>query len=332
MYFEHLTELNFSYNGFKSFPLDLVNQKKLRALSLANNSIPSISIEFFDAATELRYLDLSDNEITAIPAAIRRLEGKLFHLSLANNPRLEKDRLRSVLCGLTNLVSLNLAGTGRSESSLSELRNLSKLTYLDLSNNALSSVPEALFELNNLKHLKLNKNKISSFTVKKDSSVSELTSLNLSHNKLEKLDESIGCLVKLENFYISNNKLSALPASFGFLKELHCLYINSNTFCEFPLIITHCSKLVELHMCFNLLTRVPPDIYWLTELEVFSTFGNVGLTIPPYLCAHFTFSTPAFSPYSLGAPSNSTPWPSFIMWTSQVLKMKLSESENRTMR
>jgi Leucine-rich repeat (LRR) protein len=171
-----------------------------------------------------------------------------------------------------------------------------------------------------------------------DSSVSELTSLNLSHNKLEKLDESIGCLVKLENFYISNNKLSALPASFGFLKELHCLYvtpilfasflnfpqqslellqINSNTFCEFPLIITHCSKLVELHMCFNLLTRVPPDIYWLTELEVFSTFGNVGLTIPPYLCAHFTFSTPAFSPYSLGAPSNSTPWPSFIMWTSQ---------------
>ena len=82
-------------------------------LSLADNSIQSLPVKLFSTFQRLKYLDLSGNRLTHIPGGVfSRLAGLKF-LSLARN----------------QLPSVPVA--------------LPMLEWLDLSHNAISSVPEA---------------------------------------------------------------------------------------------------------------------------------------------------------------------------------------------
>jgi hypothetical protein len=78
------------------------------------------------------------------------------------------------------------------------------IQVIDLKNNKLTSIPDSIGDLKNLR------------------------SLNLGANNIEKLPESIGELTNLSNLYLSWNKLETLPESIGNLTNLKILDLDNN--------------------------------------------------------------------------------------------------------
>jgi Leucine-rich repeat (LRR) protein len=99
------------------------------------------------------------------------------------------------------------------------LRNKSEVVFLNLSEKNLSSLPENIGELKNLKVLNLDRNAIKNFP-ESFWELEQLEVLILSRNGLDYLPKEIGRLKNLKKLYISRNNLSSLPNSITELKGL----------------------------------------------------------------------------------------------------------------
>ncbi|MED6136548.1 hypothetical protein PIB30_057032 [Stylosanthes scabra] len=128
-----------------NFPTDLTahsSQLKLLDLSSTNlmGSVPNIS-HFFPA---IQILDLSNNNLSSIPEGCFQNLTNLIVLSLANNTNLTL--LAFPLLFPQQLVTLNLEATNL----MGSLPNLShffpNLTYVFLSNNHLTFIPQGCFQ------------------------------------------------------------------------------------------------------------------------------------------------------------------------------------------
>lgn len=82
--------------------------------------------------------------------------------------------------------------------------------YLNLSGLGLVELPDEIWELKNLKILKLNDNNLTGIS-NKIGKLRNLVILNLSNNKLTSLPNEIGYLKYLEELDVSNNQISILP-------------------------------------------------------------------------------------------------------------------------
>jgi Leucine-rich repeat (LRR) protein len=108
-----------------------------------------------------------------------------------------------------------------------------QLTYLDLSgseneNNKFSTLPEKLFQIQQLKYLNLSYCKIDSFTSELGK-LSELTSLDLSGNQLTALPLEIEKLIKLTELNLNeNNTLNITSVCNAFAKYSRKIKITTN--------------------------------------------------------------------------------------------------------
>jgi len=127
----------------------------------------------------LERLDLSNNQITELPAAIGLFKN-LLSLRLRNNK----------LSGLPD-----------------ELENLTHLRILRLSNNEFETFPPVITKLRNLQGLTLNDNKIAILPIK-IALLQELRELHLYGNNLTTVHRSIKLLTNLKNFDLDRNFLS----------------------------------------------------------------------------------------------------------------------------
>merc|ERR1719483_1513892 len=95
--------------------------------------------------TDLLHLDLSNNELDALPPQLRRLSN-LQTLILSNNP-LSHFQIRP-LPALIELKTLHLRNTQRTLANIpSNLESLVNLTDVDLSQNQLTKVPDGILSL-----------------------------------------------------------------------------------------------------------------------------------------------------------------------------------------
>ncbi len=79
-----------------------------------------------------------------------------------------------------------------------------RLAYLDLYNNQISEIPEALAQLTSLRYLNLNNNQISEIP----EALAQLTflgHLNLSNNQIRKIPGALAQLTFLGHLNLSNN-------------------------------------------------------------------------------------------------------------------------------
>jgi Leucine-rich repeat (LRR) protein len=121
-------------------------------------SIDSIPNTLFINLTDLLFLDLSNNNLETLPPQTRRL-ANLQSLVLNNNP-LGHFQLRQ-LPSLVNLETVHMRNTQRNLSNFpTNLENLVLLTDVDLAQNALPKVPEAMYSLPSLKRLNMSENEI----------------------------------------------------------------------------------------------------------------------------------------------------------------------------
>ena len=126
--------------------------------------------------TQLQSLDLSDNQLTAVPDAI---------------------------CQLTQLQTLNL------------------------SDNQLTAVPDTIGQLTQLQHLNIYKNKLT-IIPETIGQLTQLWEIGLGGNQLSVIPETIGQLAQLKNLYLENNQLTNLPVSIAQLEHLRQLDLDDN--------------------------------------------------------------------------------------------------------
>lgn len=126
------------------------------------------------------------------------------------------------------------------------------ITRLDISNNSLTSLPLAVFQLQSLKYLNVSQNKIeklpapTSSPAKKSYRKKNITNENLSYS----------CIV-LEELYLQDNRLDQIPEALFKLPSLVILVISNNKLQKLPYQMWLAPKLKELNASFNLLKELP---------------------------------------------------------------------------
>jgi Leucine-rich repeat (LRR) protein len=92
---------------------------------------------------------------------------------------------------------------------IGEMSDFVDLEYLDLSENEFTEIPKILFELPNLKVLKMSKNKLKKANL---SNFQNLETLDLSYNELSSLDlEQSNVFSNLKVLNLSHNQFSTFP-------------------------------------------------------------------------------------------------------------------------
>ena len=106
---------------------------------------------------------------------------------------------------------------------------LCTLTYINLSNVSINSVPKEIFMFSSLKVLDLSKNKLTKLPLS-DDFVNEITvaEIDLSENRLRFVPELLFSLPMLESLNILSNAIEAMPANWWKAAKLQRLDLSSN--------------------------------------------------------------------------------------------------------
>ncbi|XP_047974141.1 MDIS1-interacting receptor like kinase 2-like [Salvia hispanica] len=203
----------------------------------------------------------------------------------------------------TSLTSIHLASCGLYGLIPSQIGYLSDLSYLNFSNNLLTSeLPLSLANLSKLLVLDLSSNEFYGVIPPDIGSLSKLTHLNLSYNRLQSevpfilvnlsellvldlssnefsgvIPHDIGSLSKLTHLDLSYNSLwSELPLSLSNLTNLEVLLISSNSISgAIPSGIGYLLHLIALDLSNNYINGSLPSIMsQLTRLEILKLDGN----------------------------------------------------------
>ena len=171
---EQLEKIDISDNSLKDLPSDIRLFKNLKSLILKNNSLSSLPNEL-EELIRLNEINIDKNEFFQFPLEVVNLES-LVGLSIRDNK--------------LTAISSNIKGV--------------RIKTLDLANNNLKTLPEAI------------------------GNFSRLEFLDISHNQIEVLPEGMGNLVMLSILDLTGNAISSLPRSFRNLKNLRSFQLRGN--------------------------------------------------------------------------------------------------------
>ncbi|CAD6228571.1 GSCOCG00006439001-RA-CDS [Cotesia congregata] len=235
---------------------------KLEHLYLRKNSIADITIPLQRTFPSLTHLYLSDNKLKGRTFEYLDLPLTLTHLHLERNQISRLDTR-----GLINLSSLFLDGNRIQflshlpclEDSNLSLRHTSRLRFLSLSQNMITSVQRDSFDdCRALKSLNLAHNRISSIPFGTFDGLSELRDLSLSYNQLTSLPEFRNVRV-LTSLSLDHNLIEYIPTgAFCDLGELKWLSLGNNRIKNvFVEAFVNLNSLEEIDLSYNELTYLP---------------------------------------------------------------------------
>ncbi|KAL0924483.1 hypothetical protein M5K25_005315 [Dendrobium thyrsiflorum] len=190
-------------------------------------------------------VELSGQRLRFLPEAFGRMHGLVF-LNVSNN---QLEAIPDAIAGLEQLQELHL------------------------SSNLLVSLPDSIGLLLNLKILDVSNNKLKAFP-DSISHCRSLVELNASYNELAYLPTNVGYeLVNLQKLWIYLNKLRSLPKSICEMRSLRLLDAHFNELHGLPYAI---GKLINLEILdlssnFSDLKELPPtfgDLINLRELDI----------------------------------------------------------------
>ncbi|KAG5666388.1 hypothetical protein PVAND_014417 [Polypedilum vanderplanki] len=227
---EFLFSLNLGANRISSISDGVfINNPYLSSLTLALNRIESISSRAFEG-TQIYYLDLEDNHLATFdPISFAPIFNNLFYLILRHN--LYSTFPRNAFTGMRNLRMINLNGNRldflpsnafRSLTSLHTLEladcNLNNLNYrwfddlqnletLEFDMNAITQLPNLVFDLPNLSYLGIAANRLSELNLNAfGRSIVSLRTIRAENNQIIAIDERIiDNAIQLFSFTLSGN-------------------------------------------------------------------------------------------------------------------------------
>ena len=123
-----------------------------------------------------------------------------------------------------------------------------QIRSLDLTDNALETIPPFVFELEHLEHLVVCRNKLTTLP-QQIRRLQNLKVLNLSFNKVSEIDLGIfESLSRLKVVLLDENNLVQLPDDFGHLRDLECFSAQNNRLRGMPESAIYMKKVSSLNL------------------------------------------------------------------------------------
>jgi Leucine-rich repeat (LRR) protein len=127
------------------------------------------------------------------------------------------------------------------------LRNPDRVERLDLTKTRLDTFPAEIFQLKNLRELRLAKNKIPSIPPQ-IAQLQKLEILDVSRNKLTGIPVELFSCVHLKQLILNQNLIPNVPREIAHLQELEYLDLWSNELETLPQEISKCKRLKEVDL------------------------------------------------------------------------------------
>jgi Leucine-rich repeat (LRR) protein len=255
-----LEVLDLSNNMIKDVQPGSFKLKNIIALDLHANMLKEITTGVFVEMPELRFLDLSANDIYSMkPASFDQL-GRLIVLKLdENNLASFKEE---TFTGSTDLEEISLNGNQITYLLSDAFVKHPKLRKLELSHNRLNAFPgEIVRGIRSLEDLTLAHNSLKALENLDFASMPNLRSLNLSHNQLGFVGEAaLQNSTQLQYLDLSYNKIKELPENAFFGVGRLLLNLEGNELVTLPPAIFDRNKLFQLHsinLARNALEKIP---------------------------------------------------------------------------
>ena len=254
--------------------LNNTSQSSLDLSNLSLSTLPSI-FNSDPFVTRLTMLDVSRNQLTALPEAIGELQA-LQTLFVVHN------QLRALPEAIGELRALQWLDVSwnQLEALPEAIGRLQALQRLDVFNNQLRALPEAIGELRALQTLNVFRNQLRALP-EAIGGLQALQRLDLFDNQLTALPEAIGELRALQRLDVGFNQLTALPEAIGRLQALQRLEVFNNQLRALPEAIGELRALQWLNVSYNQLTALPEVIGGLRELKILILRNNISLTGVP---------------------------------------------------
>ena len=186
---------------------------------------------------------------------------------------------------LDTVMDLNLSSTNLTALKENDFLNLDALRSLDLSDNRLSELPEAIFSpLGTLRELSLDGNDLTTLPADGFDGLSELQTLNLHDNQLSELPEDVfSPLDTLRELSLNGNALTTLTAGIlDGLSELQTLNLHDNRLSRLtPGVFSNLVALNALSLSGNDLTTLTASAFdGLNRLRILSLHENQLAQLP----------------------------------------------------
>lgn len=193
-------------------------------------------------------------------------------------------------CGIVGVITNKTSGDSLNLSKMrltqipEEVYDMKNLRVLKLYGNQIDSISPRIAELENLEKLYLGKNQLTHFPPE-IGQLKKLKLLSAQYNDIQFLTSSIGKLENLEQLILNQNQLKALPVEIGNLKNLKNLQLNFNWISFIPTEIGNCTSLEFVSLNRNDLTYLPESMGKLTRLKELNV-ANAGnlVAIPESFC------------------------------------------------
>lgn len=271
---EDVQELDYSHQTLADVPTEVfVYERTLETLLCHSNHITELPRQLF-MCHGLKYLDLSDNELQAIPVAISSLVN-LQHLNLNRNTLTS---IPDTMKALKYLLFLDLS-LNPLEKLPDAITNLTALQELYLNDTYLEYLPGNFGRLANLRILELRDNYLM-ILPKSLSRSTELTRLDIGQNEIQQFPEVIARFLKLKELWLDCNNLTSIPPTVKLLESLVHLEASNNLIEELAPEIGFCSQLMDISLSSNTLAQLPDSIGQLTKLTTLKLDNNRLYSLP----------------------------------------------------
>ncbi|XP_045461578.1 protein artichoke [Harmonia axyridis] len=248
----YAAELRLSYNKLTSLnEVPLANMSGLKILNVSHNELIKIPKSTFPKLYELHTIDLSHNNLTEIFNSVFQTLFSLRFLNLSYNHMnalkpstfgalptlLELDMSHNLLKKIARGAFTRLDGMRRlliQGNMLGEVFTIPQsVSYLDLSNNQLTHLPDKLWpSMNSLLELDLGNNQLAdNLTSQSFSGLLTVQRLHLNNNGIQKPPyEALKTLSSLQYLYLQDNNITMLgKAAFGNLPVVFELNLANNS-------------------------------------------------------------------------------------------------------
>ncbi|KAK3094725.1 hypothetical protein FSP39_005467 [Pinctada imbricata] len=266
--------------------------------------IKQLTNRMFSKLSNLTALDLSDNLINNIAGDALDSVTSLMYLDLSRNPLRELSG--SFLCDASTLRILLMENTHFTQfpTHIFDCKEpMVNLTYIDLSDNIMGSIPSRSFKnIPNVERLDLSSNNFSSFAINAFTGASALISLDLSENDLSVFPDGMcQSLPKLQYLFMAENRFKDFNVSvlsecvnlrylnisvnnIGELKEqitspsqVETLIFSRNRikFISGSGFLSNARNLTELDLSLNMISEINSDAFGgLANLKTLNLSGN----------------------------------------------------------
>ncbi|KAF1788159.1 Leucine-rich repeat domain, L domain-like [Phytophthora cactorum] len=287
-------------NRLTTTPKGLTNLHELRVLHLAYNRLTRFG-DHCQGLYSLEELNLASNVLEVLADDIGDCLVKLARLNLRGNPTLK--RLPNGLQQLRDLNIWDLSACDQKRLGKDVFGSqLQSLRSLNLSFNALSTLPDGVGALPKLQELNFKSNVLGSLP-SAVGNLSELVILNGENNALQWLPSGCGeHWGLLEELRLSHNRLVVLPVTLGLLRSLRRLHLSNNHIPGLPLELGALTSLRELDVSWNQLTSIPDELGCLESLTTLDLSHNQLVRFPQTIamlkrltclrCSHNALTTP----------------------------------------